>query len=166
MKIKIWKKYHAYASLIILIPFFITVVTGSLLMLRHYSTFVRPERPIVSHKEIKINFSDILENLIKREELSIRSQQDISKVVLRPNKGLIYVYSMAREQIVLDGRNGRILSIDPHRVGFLISLHEGIFFGKNIRDFVFFPSSILLLFIGFSGMILLYRLYILPKLKK
>lgn len=59
----------------------------------------------------------------------------------------------------MDGSTGGVLSIAPRRKGLLTQLHEGSFWGKAVRYYLFFPAVIGLLFLLVSGAISLFQDY-------
>ena len=102
-----YRKLHRILSLVIAIPTGLIFVTGLLLLLRHHVEYIQPKKEHTGHQSIDLSFNDVMTKLNK-SSLPL-SQEQIAKVVLRPDQGLIEVLSKDNDLIQLDGKSGEIL---------------------------------------------------------
>lgn len=154
------RKIHYYLSWFIFIPFAITVITGFLLMLRHHTDWIQPQKVNTGHSNIYLSFDDIVEAAKKAPGDIINNRDDIGKIVLRHKTGLIEVFAKDRMHLQLDGESGQILNVAPRYTGLFITLHEGVFFHKWVRDGIFLPAAFCLVLIWLTGSILLFTTWL------
>ena len=162
---RFWRRWHRTISLVITVPFLITLITGIVLSLRAYVPWVQPEYAKPAG-QLSTSFEEILRVAQSVPEAKIASWSDVSQIDIRPAKGNIRVRSKHNHwEIQMDGHTGKILQSAPRRVGWLTALHEGAYFGEWIRYGIFFPSSIGVLFLLISGLILATKSNLKPNLK-
>ncbi|MBS1969491.1 MAG: PepSY domain-containing protein [Bdellovibrionales bacterium] len=154
--LRLLRKWHRWVSIVIAIPFLITVVTGILLASRGFNTWVQPQYPPVD-SSLKINFDEILAAAKSVPEAQISDWKDISQIDIRPGTGNIRVRSKNMLEIQIDGANGKIMGAKTRRVSWLVSLHEGAEFGPWIRYGIFFPSAICVFFLLLSGVAVFFQ---------
>lgn len=160
-RMRFWRNWHRTVSLVIALPFAVTLLTGLLLSIRGFSTWVQPEyaRP---NGGLTLSFERILEISKTVPEARIDSWGDVSQIDVRPSAGNIRVRSRhAHWEIQIDGQDGRVLTSAPRRVSWLVALHEGAYFGSWVRYGLFLPSALGVLFLLASGLVLAVR----PKAK-
>lgn len=154
--LKLLRKWHRWVSIIIAIPFLITLVTGILLASRGFNTWVQPQYPGIQ-SGLKISFDDILKAAQTVPEAQITSWKDVSQIDIRPNSGNIRVRAKNLWEIQIDGGNGNVVGSNIRRVSWLVSLHEGAEFGPWVRYGIFFPSAIAVFFLLVSGVALFFQ---------
>ncbi len=154
-----FRKWHRRISILIAIPFVLTLVTGILMSTRGFNSWVQPKYPEFK-ANLVLGFEDILRISKSVKEAQIDSYADISQIEVRPAQGNIRVRSKRNQwEIQINGETGVITSSAPRRLSLLTSLHEGAFFGDLVRYFVFLPSAIGVLWLWFSGVFLLVKHY-------
>jgi len=131
------------------------VVTGILLILRSKLGFIQTPIPKVESVAIE-KVRTISEVLIKLKKNSIEGK-NISSILYKPAKNIYAVRTKDYQEIILHPETLKILSMGPKYSTLLIQIHEGSFFSKSVRDYIFFPTSIGLLFLWVTGMILFFR---------
>lgn len=151
---KLWV-LHRVIALVVLLPATIIFFTGFLLQVREYVPWVQPTSIEVGSKTPHLAFDKVL--LIGKSipEAAINSWKDVHSIDVRPNKGLLRLRSKNNFEIQLNVETGEILHKGIRRTGFLISLHEGTWFGPVIKNSIFLLSSILFCVLLASGTILL-----------
>ena len=160
------REWHRWVSAAIFIPLALTTLTGVFLLHRSKLDFIRPKRPAVQRVEIKnvATISKVVSQTMKTfPDLSIH---EIAQIRYLPTKGYFLVKTKKSHELILHGESLEVLSKGLERTSLLVRLHEGTFFAPWVRDFVFFPSALGMVFLLFSGIILFYRISIKPKLKK
>lgn len=154
---RFFRQWHRWVSIFIAIPFLITISTGLLLISRGFNTWVQPNYPPLK-SELLISFDQILQVSKQVSEAQIQSWSDVSQIDIRPSKGNIRVRSHFNNwEIQIDGATGSILTSAPRRVSWLVSIHEGAFFGPAVRYGVFLPSAIGVLFLLISGLFIFFQ---------
>jgi hypothetical protein len=131
---------------------------------RAFNTWVQPSYPEFK-SELKLSFDEILKISQSVPEAKISSWKDVSQIDIRPANGNIRVRSKVDMwEIQIDGTSGEIKSSAKRRQSFLVSLHEGAYFGPGVRYGLFLPSAIGVFFLLLSGIYLLVKHY-LPRFK-
>lgn len=161
--LKLLRKWHRWVSIIIALPFLITILTGILLASRGFNAWVQPQYP-PSKAELKISFDQILEAAKSVPETKITNWKDISQIDIRPKNGQIRVRAKNLWEVQIDGSTGAVLGAGIRRVSWLVSLHEGAEFGPWVRYGVFFPSAIAVFFLLVSGVAIFFQ-PLLPRFK-
>lgn len=158
--LKTFRKWHRWISLLVALPFFVTLTTGLLLATRGFNTWVQPSYPPL-HTTLKISFDQILHAAQSAPEAGIKSWDDISQIDIRPATGNIRVRAKTSQiEIQIDGETGKITGQGLRRVTWLMTLHEGAYFGSLIRYGLFLPSALGVLFLLISGLWIFFQPYI------
>ena len=163
---KNFRKLHYWGAIIILPPAFVIITTGLILQLKKNIDWIQP----ITNKGTKINdpsisFDDILAISKKALEAEIDDWGDIERLDVRLNKGLVKVKAKNNWEIQIDTYNGNIIQVDYRRSDIIENLHDGSWFHKNVKNWIFFPSGIILLVLWLTG----FYMIVLPyknKLKK
>lgn len=154
--LKLLRKWHRWVSIIIALPFLITILTGILLASRGFNTWVQPQyQP--PKAELKISFDQMLEAAKSVPETQITNWKDISQIDIRPKNGQIRVRAKNLWEVQIDGSTGAVLGAGVRRVSWLVSLHEGAEFGPWVRYGIFFPSAIGVFFLLGSGVAIFFQ---------
>lgn len=159
---RINRKTHYWGSIISALPILIVIITGILLLLRKDIDWIQPPTMKGQGTIPTIAFSQILKSSKSIEKAEINSWNDISKLDIRPKKGIIKVKSKNRWEIQLDHQTGDVLQVAYRRSGLIESLHDGTFFHKYVSLGIFLPSAILLLILWITGL----YMFIKPLLNK
>ncbi len=156
------RKWHRWISIVITLPFLITLITGITLATRGFNTWVQPNHPPIK-SELKASFSDILESARSIPEAQIKTWADVSQIDIRPDAGNIRVRSKQTQwEIQIDGQTAKVVGHGIRRFSWLVAIHEGAYFGPIVRYGIFFPSALGVFFLLLSGIIL----YLKPYLKR
>ncbi len=152
------RKWHAWVSVIVAIPIFITILSGNLLILRSHLSFIQPKK--TQKVEVKENsLASIPEVIRKAQEIYQPpfDRKDISSINFYPSKGYFSVRTKEKRELRLHGSTLEVLAEGPKLTGWLIRIHEGSIFSPFVRDFIFFPSALCLLFLWISGVIIFFQ---------
>ncbi|MBY0554632.1 PepSY domain-containing protein [bacterium] len=160
-----FRNWHRWVSIFVAVPFSVTVITGIIMATRGFNTWVQPSYPEFK-SELKLSFDDILNISKSVPEAKIASWKDVSQIDIRPATGNIRVRSKVDMwELQIDGSTGEIKSSAKRRQSFLVSLHEGAYFGPIVRYGLFFPSAIGVFFLLISGIYLAVKHY-QPRIKR
>lgn len=156
---RFFRKWHRWISVLIAVPFTVTLITGLIMATRGFNTWVQPEYPSFKG-ELALSFPQVLQIVQNVPEANVKSWKDVSQIDVRPANANIRVRSKHNMwEVQINGETGEITSSAPRRQSFLVSLHEGTYFGPWVRYGIFFPSSIGVLFLMISGVYLIYKHY-------
>lgn len=145
------RKIHYYGALICALPVLIIIVSGLLLILRKDLAWVQPPTQKGHSTELTISFAEVLTRAQSVEIADIKTWADISRLDVRPGKGLIKVRAKSGWEIQLDSHNGDILQTAYRRTGLIEAIHEGTFFHEYAKYGLFLPAAILLFVLLITG---------------
>lgn len=143
----------------------IILSTGVLLLLKKDISWIQPATQKGSSKELKVTFNDIINIVKKLPHVNLKNWEDINRLDIRPNKGIIKVRGNNNWEVQLDSKTGEVLHIAERRSDIIESIHDGSFFHKNIKLWVFLPMALLLIILWITGLYLFSSSYFKKKLK-
>jgi uncharacterized iron-regulated membrane protein len=146
------RKVHYWASAILAVPLFIIISAGAVLQLKKHWTWVQPPEQRGSVKEPKIELSTILESLKAEPSLHVSSWDDVNRLDVRPDKGVVKAWLKSDWEAQIDLGTGEILQIWFRRSDWIESIHDGSIFGDVVKIGIFFPTAIGLLLLWLGGM--------------
>jgi uncharacterized iron-regulated membrane protein len=146
------RKVHKWAGLILSVVFMFMAVTGLLLV--YYMPLglgtvlktgedANPSQLIPMEKVVSIATSQGLPG--------ISSIEDIFRIELTPSANVYRVRLENNQEVQIDASTGKVLSTNPDHTSFLISLHDGYFFGNWYRYSVLTMAGVSLILLSFSG---------------
>ncbi len=156
------RKIHYWLSIGIAIPILITIVSGIFLQTKKQFAWIQPAEQRGKSKTANLSLPQILEIAQTVPEAEIRSWDDISRLDVRPSRGMLKVFAKNHWEIQIDTETGAILQTAYRRSDIIESIHDGSFFHDNVKLLIFLPSGIILLILWLTGM----YLFILPILVK
>mgnify|MGYP003871287773 CR=1 FL=1 len=156
------RKVHKWASILILMPLILVLVTGILLLLRKELPIIQPPTQIGVSKSPSLPFEQVLAISKSIPQAQIKDWQHIDRLDVRPSKGVIKIRSKNSWEIQLDAQTGNILQVAYRRSDWLESLHDGTYFHKSANLWLMLPSAILLLILSITGL----YLFIYPYVRK
>ena len=141
------------------------IVSGLLLQVKKQFTWIQPptEKGIASVPAVE--WSEVLAVTIANENTNVQSWEDIDRLDVRPDKGVIKVRCKNRWELQIDAATGKQIASAYRRSDFIESLHDGSFFSDAAKLWIFLPNGFMLLGLWFTGAYLWY-LPIMVKRKK
>lgn len=146
------RKVHYWASAIVAIPLFIIICTGVVLQLKKHWTWVQPPEQRGSVTAPVIELTDILEALKREPSLNVRSWDDVNRLDVRPDKGVVKAWLKSDWEAQIDLGTGEILQVWMRRSDWIESIHDGSIFGDAVKLGLFFPTAVTLLLLWLGGM--------------
>lgn len=163
MNYNLFRKWHRWFSLVIAIPFSITLVTGIILSTRAFNVWVQPQSVLldkINDQKLTITLEEILEQAKTIPAAQIQEWKDVSQIDIRPDRGNIRIRSRQTDwEIQIDGLQKKVISDGPRKFSTLVAIHEGAYFGSFIRYGIFFTSALGVFLLTASGMVILYYHY-------
>ncbi len=148
------RKIHYWSAIICAVPVLIVILTGILLLLKKESAWIQPPAKNGSKGEPTLEFSQIFSLSAAVPQAQIRTWDDITRLDIRPDKGLVKVHAVNHWEIQIDHRSGEVLQVAYRRSDLIESLHDGSFFHEYIKLWVFLPSAVVLLILWMTGIYL------------
>jgi uncharacterized iron-regulated membrane protein len=153
------RKIHYWLSAVVAMPLLIIVATGLLLQVKKQVDWVQPPEQRTAHREPGVGFDRLLASLRAVEGVSCTGWQDVTRLDVRPGKGLIKASLGDGHEVQLDLGSGEVLQVAVRRSDWIESLHDGSWFGGDVgKLFVFLPAGLGLLVLWVSGI----WLFLLP----
>ena len=151
---KLSRKLHNQVAIWTAIPIFIIILSGVVLQLKKEVSWIQPPTQKGHPYQLELSPRTILEITKTSSESAVKSWKDISRLDIRPSKGIVKVRTKNSLEIQIDMSSGKILQEAYRRSDLIESIHDGSFFHDYARLWVFLPMGLLLLFLWISGVII------------
>jgi uncharacterized iron-regulated membrane protein len=160
---KLNRKIHSWGAIICALPILIVIGSGVLLLLKKEINWVQPTTIKTSSYTSTLSFDTILKTVTAIDQADIKTWADVSRLDVRPNKGVIKVQAKNQWEIQLDYSSGEVLKVAYRRSDFIESLHDGTFFHDVAKLALFLPAAIILFVLWITGIYLFLRPYFRKK---
>lgn len=156
---------HRLLALWLVLPFSLMSFTGCLLQLKPWISFIQPQSQVSAAGALQtsvdlVTLPALLSAAALIPEAKVSAWSDIQSIDVRPKLGVARMRTKNDFELQVDLSNGKVLSAAPRYTSFLISLHEGVYFGKFVHNALFVPASVFLLILNITGICLLSRHYL------
>lgn len=148
------RKVHYWASAVVAVPLLLVVSTGLLLQVKKQFTWVQPAERKGSGKVLALNPDRMLDACRAAPDAEVRTWDDITRVDIRPSRGLVKVTAKNGWEVQLDAATGEVLQVAYRRSDLIESLHDGSFFGDGAKLAVFLPAGLILFGLWVTGVYL------------
>lgn len=146
------RKVHYWTSAIVAVPLAVIVTTGILLQLKKHWTFVQPPEIRGVKADPTLSLPDLLERVKTAPGMQVRGWQDVSRVDIRPDRGLAKVTLANNWEVQVDLSTGAVLQTAYRRSDLIESIHDGSFFAGDVTKLgLFLPAGIALLLLWIGG---------------
>jgi len=160
------RKVHYWGALACSLPVLIIICTGLLLILRKEIAWVQPPTQKGITNVPELSFQKIFDIAQTVEQAELKNWSDISRLDVRPSKGMVKVRCANNWEIQIDNKTAEILQIAYRRSGIIESIHEGSFFSSKVQYGIYLPSAIILLVLWITGIYLFIRPLLVKAKKK
>lgn len=164
-----FRKSHYWVAIVVAAPFLVVIGSGLLLQLKKELDWVQPPSKRGVGKEPTISFADMLE-IVKTskeaEKAEIHSWEDIDRLDVRPDRGMIKVRAKNGWEVQLDSNTGEVLQTAYRRSDLIEQIHDGSWFNEHAKLGLFLPCAFLVLFLWISGMYLFWLPIFVRRRKK
>lgn len=156
-----FRKIHRWGAILIALPFLIVLASGLLLQVKKEFSWIQPptQQGSESNRTPAVSFPRILEISSGIPEASIESWEDIDRLDVRPDKGIVKVRSNTNWEIQVDLATGEVLSSMKRRSDIIESLHDGSWFHDRAKLWIFLPSAIVVTVLWITGIYLFFLPY-------
>lgn len=157
-----FRKTHRIGAILIALPFLVVLVSGLLLQIKKDVAWVQPPSAQGVDSTPSISFDQILSIASGVEEAEVSSWDDIDRLDVRPDKGMVKVRSKNHWEVQIDTKSGEVLQIAYRRSDIIEALHDGSWFSDFAKYWIFLPAGLIVLVLWVTGI----YLYFLPKVNK
>jgi uncharacterized iron-regulated membrane protein len=157
------RKVHHWISIAIVFPLLLVVITGILLLVRKDFAAIQPPTQRGSALVPTLAFERVLlAAQSAAPQAQIRGWQDIDRLDVRPDKGVIKVRARNHWEIQLDASSGEVLQVAYRRSELIESLHDGSYFHDYADYLVMLPNALVLLTLVITGI----HMFFYPRVAK
>ena len=149
-----FRKLHRWGAIATAVPLLLVIVSGLLLQVKKEVTWIQPETMRGEKGEPTLSFEQMLEIAKRQPEAKIETWEDIARLDIRPDRGLIKLTTPDHWELQLDARTGQVLASNYRRSDWIEQLHDGSFFHDSVKLWVFLPNGLVLLGLWFTGVYL------------
>ena len=146
------RKVHYWASAVVAIPLFVIICTGTVLQLKKHWAWVQPPEQRGSVTTPVIELSHILQALKNEPTLGVTGWDDVNRLDVRPDKGIVKAWLKSDWEAQIDLGTGEILQVWMRRSDWIESIHDGSIFGDVVKLGLFLPTAVTLLLLWLGGM--------------
>ena len=154
------RKTHHWGAFVILLPVSVVIATGILLQLKKEVACIQP--PTVDgtlENNPSISFNDILTAAQSVPEASIQSWNDVDRLDVRIDKGIVKVRAKNRWEVQIDTHSGEVLQVAYRRSDLIEQIHDGSWFHDKAKLWIFFPAGIILFVLWMTGVYMIILPY-------
>ncbi len=148
------RKLHRWGAILVVAPVALVIATGLLLQLKKQVAWVQPPTQRGVESDPSLSFAQILEIARSVPEARVDTWDDIDRLDVRPDRGMLKVRARSSWEIQIDTGTGEVLQVAYRRSDLIESIHDGSWFGDPIKLGVFLPSGIVLLCLWLTGVYL------------
>lgn len=160
------RQLHRLGAILIALPLLVVIGSGLFLQVKKQWSFVQPPTQRGMGTSPGLSFDEILDRALSVPEAAVAGWEDIDRLDVRPEHGLIKVRCKNRWELQLDARTGELLSSAYRRSDLIESIHDGSFFHERAKLIVFLPVGVVLLGLWASGVYLFALPYLVRRRRK
>lgn len=151
---KLARRWHRIGAIAIAVPFLVVILSGILLQLKKEIAWVQPPTQSGSMGTPSLGFARILEIVGAVPETEVEGWEDIDRLDLRPNRGILKVQCLNGMEVQLDSSTGEVLQVARRRSDLIEGIHDGSWFHDLAKLWIFLPVGVVVLFLWLSGVYL------------
>ncbi len=157
------RKLHRWGAIAFAIPAVIVLSTGILLQFKKDVAWIQPPtaKGAMSGDAaggMTISFDDILAAAASVPEAEVSSWDEIDRLDVRPDKGIVKVRCKNSWEVQVDTATGEVVQVAYRRSDLIEQIHDGSWFHDLAKLWIFLPNGVALLCLWLTGM----YLWILP----
>jgi uncharacterized iron-regulated membrane protein len=147
------RKVHYWIGFGAALPVLVMILSGLLLQAKKQSTWVQPAEIRGTGTTPVVGLDAVLAAVKTVPGMNVQSWDDVNRLDMRINKGVVKVWLMNGYEVQVDMGTGAVLQTAYRRSDIIESIHDGSFFaGDWTKLGLFLPSGIVVLLLWISGM--------------
>ena len=151
---KLNRKLHRIGAIVAAVPVLVILVSGLVLQLKKEVAWIQPSTVRGSSTELSIGFDRVLEIASSVPEAEIETWDDVDRLDVRPERGMLKVRAKNRWEVQIDAKTGDVLQVAYRRSDLIESLHDGSWFHDGAKLWLFLPAGLILLGLWGTGLYL------------
>lgn len=156
------RKLHSYIAIIILLPALLLIGTGFILAIKTKIPDFQPKnryspRGSINTASQLIDLQKLIQIARRSGHSHLDSWSDVKTIDIRPNLAVARVRTFDKWEYQIDLHTGEVLSSAPRYTSFVISIHEGSFFGDFYKWGVTIPVGVGLFLLSLTGAYIYFR---------
>ena len=142
----------------------VIIGAGLLLMLKKEIDWIQPptQRGSAENQMPDVSLAEMLKAAQGVPQAGLSSWRDLSRVDVKPDKGVVKFIGKNNWEVQVDARNGAVLQAAYRRSDIIESIHDGSFFAGWTKLYVFLPTGVVLFVLWLTGI----YLFALPHVKR
>lgn len=158
------RQVHHWGSLFIMLQVGVMIGAGLLLMLKKEIDWIQPPTQKGSAEYLMpgVSLPEMFKAVQGVPQAEISSWRDLSRVDVKPNKGVVKFIGKNNWEVQVDARSGAVLLAAYRRSDIIESIHDGSYFAGWTKLYVFLPTGVVLFVLWLTGI----YLFALPHVKR
>ena len=158
------RQIHYWGSLFIMLQVGVVISAGLLLMLKKEIDWIQPptQKGSGEYQMPGVSLAEMFKAVHGVPEAGISSWRDLSRVDVKPEKGVVKFIGKTNWEVQVDARTGAVLQAAYRRSDIIESIHDGSYFGGWTKLYVFLPTGVVLFVLWLTGI----YLFALPHVKR
>ncbi len=158
------RRLHRWATVATALPLLVVLLSGILLQLKKEMTWVQPPTlrgaAPLEHRDPAVSLDKALAAALSVPQAAIQGWEDIDRLDIRPDRGLIKLQARNGWEIQVCLVSGDLLGSAIRRSDLIEALHDGSWFGSVAKLGIFLPSALLVLVLWITGVWLWFMPYV------
>jgi hypothetical protein len=151
------RRIHYWLGIVSALPVLVILVTGLMLQLKKQVPWVQPPEQKGGGTVPSLSLETVFQTCQTIPEAGVKTWKDISRIDIRPAKGIMKVLARNGWEIQLDSSTGSVLQVAYRRSDLIESFHDGSWFGEWTKLGIFLPAAIILLVLWVTGLVLFFQ---------
>ncbi|MDX1637947.1 MAG: PepSY-associated TM helix domain-containing protein [Balneolaceae bacterium] len=157
-----YRKLHRWGAILSALPFLIVLISGLFLQVKKEFAWIQPptHQGSISNQSPEISFPEILAVARAAPQAEITGWEDIDRLDVRPDDGIVKVRSRNDWELQIDLGSGELLHFQQRRSDVIESIHDGSWFHDKAKLRIFLPSAIIITILWLTGIYLFFLPYV------
>ena len=155
------RKIHRWGAILIALPFLIVLISGLLLQVKKEFAWIQPPSAegSIANTTPSIDFQQILDITKSVDEAKINTWEDVDRLDVRIDDGIVKVRSVTSWEIQIDLGTGEVLSSMKRRSDIIEAIHDGSWFHDKAKLWIFLPAAVIVTILWLTGIYLFFIPY-------
>ncbi len=141
----------------IALPLLVIVLSGMLLQFKKEIDWIQPATRKGESTIPTVSFEKILVASRSVPEAAIETWDDVDRLDVRPDKGVVKVQAKNSWEIQIDTSTGAVLQKAFRRSDLLENIHDGTFFHDRAKLYFVFPAAAVLFVLLITGVYIFFQ---------
>lgn len=144
---------HKWLGIILAVVLVNIATSGFLLLIKKKVDWIQPSTADASAPGVlTATFDEILAAARSVPQAGIETWDDVDRLDVRPDKGLVKVRGLSRWEVQVDTATGEVLQAEYRRSDLIETIHDGSFFGDWMHGWIMPAVAVSVVYFVFSGL--------------